>query len=94
MDQLIVTYIDKTIRCDRFFPEITNDFTLIAHTSKQWSDSEKCFYQHLRYRRATREHEKQSYDQTYFRLVKSVLDHDTLRSNRTDVETLSVFQDT
>ena len=93
MDQLMVTYIDKTIRCDRFFPEITNEFTLVANTNKQWSDSEKCFYQHLRYRRATREHEKQSYDQTYFRLVKRVLDHDTLRSNRTDVETLSVFGD-
>lgn len=93
MDELIVTYIEKTIRCDRFFPEITDDYTLVAHTRKKWSDTERCNFQHLRYRRV-REHERQMYDNTYFRLVKRVLDHDTLRSNRTNVETLSVFGDT
>lgn len=92
MDELLVTFIDKTIRCDKHFPEITNEFTMVAYSPKQWSENEKCHYQHIRY---SKHKNAINYDSTYIRLVNRILNESALpRSNRTDVETLSVFGDT
>nr|QOI90486.1 thymidylate synthase [Pyramimonas orientalis virus] len=90
MDSIYVTYIEKEYEVDTHFRQITDHFCLANNSARHWSSEEQCFYRFLKYEKNNKK--QHNPDHTYIDLVKKVLvKEDTVRSNRTGVDTISIF---
>ena len=87
IDTYFVTDIEKEFETDTYFDKLTNDFTLIMNSKKYWCEKEECYFRFLKYKRK----EKICHDETYCNLMEKVLLSNHPRTNRTNIDTLSIF---
>jgi len=87
-DEILLTYIDKSYKCDVFFPKINNTYTISNYTKPYWNTTELCNFRFITYIKTN----INVCDIEYLSLVKRVLDKSKdLRIDRTGTGTYSIF---
>lgn len=83
-----ITFIEKEYDVDVYFDKLKNDFSLVLHSERHWSEEEQCHFRFLKYER---NQFKDNHDEIYKNLCYKVLLEKNIRPNRTEVDTLSIF---
>lgn len=93
MHTMYVTFVDKSFDTDTTFPQITHAFRLSAHSENMYSETEQCYFRFLKYERSYAT--QSTCDDAYLALSKKIIESSSearsLRTNRTEVPTISLF---
>ena len=95
IDKVYVTEIYKEFECDKFFPKINNDYSLIKVSD--FNKENDVYFRYLVYQNNDNDNDNndniwENYEEKqYLNMLQNILDNGLERSDRTGVGTLSVF---